>query len=1445
MQASPAAPASTPAVEADTGAAPLRSLPLQRRASQSGPLAPRAALPASTSRPAQAAPALHAVPALPAKPESTEPVPDQALADKLLRERQAARMGRMWGRMATDFAPLLTVYRAKLDKHANGGQLVEALFKATESVRGMPTGVAEARHFRVKLHDDLPELNVLVWGSGIHSTLTLAKTDGAVEIKRVATRLAKSGKDGVARTLRASKMPATDGVYAQFGVLWKRLRRHAEFNEVLAAWHKQPGNAKAGEYRVLQHLVDLMDESKREPTGRAGIDKATVQVPRMERRIGVLRRRDAEGKVTDMRIVPADEGKLGYLLDKMEVAAKRSDTLRSRRHTAPTAGTGLRYRGAAAPLKEKLGQEFDAFRNVKVQAHEAAPGWAAFARHLDKLCENDAGAVVVDEVNDIRRHVVTPEGGSSPVTLLRHASDGALVLRAVKANLDDQEATLNNMRARMRGNATLAKNRQEMPATAVTAAADTQRATAAAGANAVPQGGAVLKGAHQLVQVLELVLENRQEGRRPLHGVASATGLPDAELRRWVDPGGRLLHKTPSTFVRLSGYFEARDELAGLLNELGSGGLQLPPPPTVADVVQVLEAKRNDGDAMLAKLARTADLNPRALLRFFAANGQLTASNQTLGSLPDYGEHKAALQSALAALGEVDRALHLPDPESPAETFLRNLQDVFYPVRLAIADIQHDPTLPVLEAAKRASAWREVPELLKQLVGPGNKLREPADIAADMPGMDAAQRQRLERLLQGLTGERSGPELTERLMPKRGQFPAKVFLVNNSSKVGKRASLGTSLGAMYAHSPGLIVGPRSFKQARKTQALRWLSTVLRSQVPAAREVQAYWDARHGEIWVASNVAAANTDIERLLSNGGLTETLAAVPQKSSASREARQTGKLRKVLVDGKPGHAQAKDVLEAMAQGRFRVCTGEVIGAKTGLPVDLHAERRIKRAFESAYRAEELTLDRSLVAGTMRPCAICAKDLGLSDDVRRGPFWISRAGDEGYDMAAVVREYLDASIGTYISKSADDKLNAAYNTDSDSDLEEPARAQQRAKRKPEITQPAPAKRAAVQALDGPHPVQPSAVAASTPDGSAAARKPLVRDFVDAYLGRAESNPLAARTALKDRVLGQLQAFNERAWDRPAAYESLDTVLDNVHRETGADIARAIRVGGRLGLSELPRMAQRLTVEARQQQVEALKVDTLDAWRLLAPLGVPLPRDIALTPAQIGQMLPISSQQTRQVGEAQVQQALQALMDEGSRRFGDFMARQREQPGVQPAPEEKIVLAEISRQSAMLRHSAAVLGWLPPQASPTHPLPPHEPPSDGDWRVQAQQLFIRGSASGAGNICWFDTLAQLSLDQARDLGGDHYAVKVLARSLRQASDLLGLSSTGEQFDDAGGAMHLIARFLRVQVHAFRSHPEDGSVGLFAAQSIGSPTDRPVYLHTDDNHFEPMWPNWEQ
>lgn len=788
------------------------------------------------------------------------------------------------------------------------------------------------------------------------------------------------------------------------------------------------------------------------------------------------------------------------------------------------------------------------------------------------------------------------------------------------------------------------------------------------------------------------------------------------------------------------------------------------------------------------------------------------------------------------------RAQTLPEPENRAETLLRNLAEMLYPLRLAIAEMQQDPEISALTAARRVSMWPEIPLLLKQIIGQGNRLRQPADMAAEMPEMDGRQRKTLERLLRALSDGHTSDQLSVRLMPKRGRLPAKVFLVDNMSKATRRASLRINLTAFYTSDSRLVAGPRSFKQERKKQTLRWLSTVLRARFPAAREVQAYWDARHHEVWVASSLSRVNKDMEDFLLGGGLTDMLADASQPLRGTREARHAQKLRKSLVDGEPGHEEARDVLLAMSGRKFRVPTGTVTGTRSGVPVDLHAERRIKRAFDETYRAERLSLDRTLVAGTMRPCAICARDLGLPKEAHRGPFWMSRAGYEGYDLAEVIDEDLDTSIGSTISKTREGKLSASYNTDSDSDAGGTVGAERHGKRKSTGTRESTAKRAALE-----RPARSRAESLSTPasapPGAVDTSKPLVRDFAEAFIGRAESNPLAARAALRERVFALLHEFNDRAWHRGNAYVSLEAVLDGIRADTGLDIARAIRVAARLGLTGLERTAYELAVGARREQVNALKADTLDAWRLLASLGLPLPPDIPLTPAQVERMLPASEAQMQQIGQPQVQQALQALMDESGRRFGAFMARLEAQPDARPEPQENLLLSEISRQGAMLRHSAAVFGWLPPQASPTGPLPLAQVPTNGDWLVQVEQLFMRGSASGGGNICWFDTLAQLHLDEARGLGGDHDAVDELARNLRRASDLLGLSKAGEPVDDIRGTMHPIACFLGVQIHAFRHQP-DGSVRLTSAQTIGAPTAAPVYLYTEDNHFEPMWPRWD-
>jgi hypothetical protein len=87
-------------------------------------------------------------------------------------------------------------------------------------------------------------------------------------------------------------------------------------------------------------------------------------------------------------------------------------------------------------------------------------------------------------------------------------------------------------------------------------------------------------------------------------------------------------------------------------------------------------------------------------------------------------------------------------------------------------------------------------------------------------------------------------------------------------------------------------------------------------------------------------------------------------------------------------------------------------------------------------------------------------------------------------------------------------------------------------------------------------------------------------------------------------------------------------------------------------------------------------------------------------------------------------------------------------------------------------------------------------------------------------------------------------VEELAAELRETADRLGLTEAGAMADDDHGALQLIAHALGLQVHVFLRQP-DGQVALSPLQSVGALEDRPVHVYSDDTHFEPMWPAWEQ
>jgi len=219
--------------------------------------------------------------------------------------------------------------------------------------------------------------------------------------------------------------------------------------------------------------------------------------------------------------------------------------------------------------------------------------------------------------------------------------------------------------------------------------------------------------------------------------------------------------------------------------------------------------------------------------------------------------------------------------------------------------------------------------------------------------------------------------------------------------------------------------PRSFRHDRAQQALRWLSTVLKKEFKTT-EVQCYFDlavravaVRGPPDFLALGIAFSPP--------AGLKSRLEQGSTNPSASREDRHLSKLARKLAEPKAGGAMAL-VLEAMAKKSFVVPTDTVY--QHGKTIDLHAERRIKDAFQEST-GEALNL-KSL-AGTMRPCTVCAEDLGLQRSVHRGPAWLSRAGQAFYDANEIVECNVDRSIATYASQTRAGKISVNYNTDSDS----------------------------------------------------------------------------------------------------------------------------------------------------------------------------------------------------------------------------------------------------------------------------------------------------------------------------------------------------------------------------------------------------------------------------
>ena len=257
----------------------------------------------------------------------------------------------------------------------------------------------------------------------------------------------------------------------------------------------------------------------------------------------------------------------------------------------------------------------------------------------------------------------------------------------------------------------------------------------------------------------------------------------------------------------------------------------------------------------------------------------------------------------------------------------------------------------------------------------------------------------------------------------------RLFIVKKEAAV---SSSGRSrLERLFAQNQDQVRHPRSYESDRPRQVLRWMSTVLREMFPTAREVQAYYDAETGSIYVSSNMLDDNARIrESLLNGNGLQGLVDDREEDDADSRETRHANQLRDALSQpaGHFGDEMADEILEAIRQKRFHIPgTNFRSGART---VHLHAERRIKRALEADGRDP---IDLDLLAGTRRACGFCAADLGLGSEHRRGPFWLSHGGKAFLDADGIIGANKEDSVGTYVTRTRDGKLTVDYNTDSDS----------------------------------------------------------------------------------------------------------------------------------------------------------------------------------------------------------------------------------------------------------------------------------------------------------------------------------------------------------------------------------------------------------------------------
>ena len=894
-----------------------------------------------------------------------------------------------------------------------------------EAVASFNTLQPDITGVTIKLHRLLPPVHVLLRhesAGGALRDMRLSPSNRGHELDELLCKMAKTGEKSTAHLV---SQRSSSAVNAHLQALW--WRRKDEFKEIHRAMKTIPEYARLTGPKFLMVLHEMVNEVRSLRTRVQNVEEVGVTVPLpngRNLRFGLLRRVDSQGQIADIHLLPTNENEKEVLLNQMDrgagVSATYADPVRERDYY----GTVIRRcRRIWSEIGADFGNEYGAYCRL---AGKGKTSGAKFIKYLDSLCNHVNGQPIQIDGKAITRHLIHPDGSVGSVAVLGyHDSRGLGALRKVRIDGADEQ---DGLRALLKDIEKL----RPVTAGAVPPDAPVTEWASASRKKPVPLKRG-LKNAARLKQALEVMVQNKACGTRLLEGVEEATGIPARMLTAWVAADGAL-QGTATELLRLTGYFAVREDLAQLFEALGQreSAERLPPPVTAGLLVKVLTALRNNRSVSTDDLAALTGTSANVIRQLVDSEaGELLLSDTQLRRLPDYGVPQRAQLRACMAVLQPERADALPAPQVPAQALLDDLHEMFYAVSAALQEMRRNRALSAHEAAALVDELPKVGKLTELVARPGAELRRTQEIAARVPGFNPRLAAILEHLLSQLDESRPG-DMATAVRPKRGAFGAPVVFVAARGSNDALSANPSGLTEIYKHSPNLVRRPRPYTYDRSKQALRWLSTVVKQQFPGALEIQCYWDAPHRRVWVSSNRKRQNEDIRAFLSEGSLTEVLLDPPEERPGGRAARHVAKLRRALLE-KPAQGVSPDVqrlFAAMRQGRFKVPVESFY--EDGAQVDLHAERRIQIALEQAG----MKLDPRSLGGVMRPCAVCAKVLGLPDSAHRGPAWLSRSAAAYVDVREVIDENVRKGIGSYATLGLNGEPTLSYDTDSDSEVE-------------------------------------------------------------------------------------------------------------------------------------------------------------------------------------------------------------------------------------------------------------------------------------------------------------------------------------------------------------------------------------------------------------------------